>query len=130
MFIFIIIEYRQHPTKNFTPDKLNDLIEKARKSNSFGILVSSKEGQAKFELANELKKLIEKKGKKAFVFAADLLLPEYLLGIDVDCLVSTACPRLGLEDSANWKLPLINSEELKILLGKKKIEKYCFDELF
>lgn len=106
------------------------MIEKARQAQSFGILVSTKEGQTKTMKAFLLKRLIERSGKKAIIFAANLLFPAYALGIEVDCFVSTACPRIALEDYVLWKKPLINGEELKIVLGKKKIEEYCFEELY
>lgn len=99
-------------------------IQQAEKAKSFGILICTKEGQFNLEKALELKKLIEDKGKIAFLFTADLLLPEYFLGMDVDCFVSTACPRIVLDESEKWKKPLLNAEELMIAFGIKKLEEY------
>ena len=97
---------------------------RAEKAEAFGVLICTKEGQFNFEKALELKKLIEERGRKAFLFFGDLILPEYLLGIKVDCFVSTACPRIALDESDKWKRPLLNAEELLITLGIKKLEEY------
>ncbi|MEK6973292.1 MAG: diphthamide biosynthesis enzyme Dph2 [archaeon] len=99
-------------------------IQQAEKAKSFGILICTKEGQFNIEKALELKKLIDDKGKTAYLFTGDFLMPEYFLGIDVDCFVSTACPRIVLDESEKWKKPLLNAEELMVVLGIKKLEEY------
>ncbi len=105
------------------------LIAVAMKAEKFGILVSTKEGQFKLEQALHLKKMIEQAGRKAYVFSADLLLPDYFIGMGIDCFVCTACPRIAIEDAKKWNKPLINGIELEIALGKRKLEKYEFEEL-
>lgn len=99
-------------------------IEIAKKACIFGILVSTKAAQSKMKKALELKKLIESKGKKAVIFASDLINADYLLGIKVEALVNTACPRICVDDFANFKVPLLNPKELEIALGKRAWEKY------
>jgi len=101
----------------------------AKESNTFGILLSTKKGQMRRALALELKKELEVRGKKAFIFVADYILPEYVLGIDVDCFVNTACPRIAIDDYSNWKKPIINPNELEIALGIKEWEDYRMDEI-
>ncbi|PIU21184.1 MAG: diphthamide biosynthesis enzyme Dph2 [Candidatus Diapherotrites archaeon CG08_land_8_20_14_0_20_34_12] len=99
-------------------------IMQAEKAESFGILICTKEGQFNIEKAIEIKKMVESKGKKAYLFTGDLLLPEYFLGINVDCFVSTACPRIVLDEFGKWKKPILNIEEVMIALGVKKLEEY------
>ncbi len=99
-------------------------IEIAKKAKTFGILVTTKEGQMKSKKAFELKKLIESKGKKAFILVSDLIKPEYLLGMKIDALVNTACPRIGVDDFSYFKVPILNPKELEITLGKRKWENY------
>jgi len=88
-------------------------IAKAKSAESFGILVSTKKGQNRIEKAIELKEKIEKKGKKAFILAFDLLKPEYLLGVEVDAFVNTACPRIAVDDFSQFNKPVLNEKELK-----------------
>lgn len=106
------------------------LISKAAEAKTFGILLSTKKGQCRKEKALEMKKLIEKNGKKAFLLAMDFLEPEYLLGANVDAFVNTACPRIAIDDFARFPKPLLNPTELQIALGEKKLEEFRIDEMF
>jgi len=90
-------------------------IARAKNAKSFGILLSRKKGQFQKELALEAKKIIEKKGLKAFLFSFDQIKAEYLIGINVDCFVNTACPRI-VEDNLNDK-PILNVKELEEALS-------------
>jgi len=59
-----------------------------------------------------------------------MVLPEYFLGLKIDCFVNTACPRL-IDDSFKFNKPLINPIELEIALNEKKFsEKINFNEYF
>jgi len=69
-------------------------IARAKEAQRFGILISTKTGQRYKMVAEHCKKLIEQNGKKAFLFTMDLVREDYLAGVDVDCFVNTACPRL------------------------------------
>ena len=78
-------------------------------------MLSRKKAQFQRELALEAKKKIEKKGLKAFLFSMDQIKAEYLIGVNVDCFVNTACPRL-VEDNLNDK-PILNVKELEEALS-------------
>ena len=101
----------------------------AKEAKSFGIVVSTKHGQKRRGLAVELKKLIEDKGKKAIILVSDYILPEYVLGIDVDCFVNTACTRIAIDDASLWKKPIINPEELEIAFRVKDWNAYSMEEI-
>ena len=85
----------------------------AKDCKTFGILVSTKPGQVQAEKALELKKKLESEGKKAFVFTMDSITPEKLLGLDLDCYVSTACPRLAIENRTLFGKPILNPDEIE-----------------
>ncbi|HLD58634.1 MAG TPA: diphthamide biosynthesis enzyme Dph2 [archaeon] len=106
------------------------LIEKAMNAEKIGIILSGKKGQFKMQKALELRELVEKHKKKAFLFIADLIKPDYLLGIDADAFVCTACPRIAIDDASAFKKPLLNPSELKIALGEKTFEEYEIEEFF
>jgi len=103
-------------------------IARASQAKSFGIIVSVKSGQRQKEKALELKKVIEIKGKKAYLLEMDLVVENYMTGIDVDCLVNTACNRIVLDDADNWKTLIINPTECLIALGELKWELWKPDE--
>jgi len=105
------------------------MIEKAKQAKSIAIWVSTKRGQQRMENALALKKKFEEKGKKAFVLVSDLLDPGYIIGMGFDAIVSTACPRIALDDSSLFRQPIVNQAEALIALGKKSLKEYSFDEL-
>lgn len=106
------------------------LIEKAMNAEKIGIILSSKKGQFRLQKVLELKALVERHKKKAFLFIADFVKPDFLLGIDADAFVCTACPRIAIDDASAFKKPLLNPSELKIALGEKKFEDYEIEEFF
>lgn len=96
----------------------------------FGILVGIKKGQQRFNLAQEIKDKLEKKGKKSYILVLNDFSPNVLEGFrEIDCFVSTACPRIAVDEYIRYKAPIITPVELDILLGLKKWENYEFDEL-
>ncbi|HIH98022.1 MAG TPA: diphthamide biosynthesis enzyme Dph2 [Thermoplasmata archaeon] len=105
-------------------------VDQAKDAETYGVLVSTKKGQQRIKLARELKEKIGSHGKKAYIFMADELRPDkfdYLKGID--CLVSTCCPRVAIDDFLSYKLPIITPVELEMALGERKLERYKLDEL-
>ncbi len=104
-------------------------IARASDAKRFGIIVSTKSGQRRKELALELKKAIERKGKKAYLLECDLINESYFIGIDVDCLVNTACNRIVLDDAENWKKLIINPTECLIAIDEKSWKEWIPDEL-
>lgn len=104
-------------------------IVRAQDATSFGIIVSRKIGQDRGELAVRLKELVEAKGRKGHLFYMDLVAPELLEGYKVDAWVSTACPRIAIEDYLRYKQPMLTPQELEIALGERPWAEYVFDEI-
>jgi len=105
-------------------------ISNSKMAKRFGIIISHKEGQNRIDEAFRIKELIEKKGKKAFLIAVDYLNPQSLETFrEIDCFVSTACPRIAIDDYLCYKTPIITPIELEIVLGIRKWEDYQFDEI-
>lgn len=101
----------------------------AQEARVFGILVSTEKGQFGYRSALAIKKEIESAGKKAIILAGDLLSPTNVLGIKVDALINTACPRIAIDDATSYKIPVLNANELRILLGQTSWEDYAQDEI-
>ena len=104
-------------------------IARAQGARVFGIIVSKKIGQARMEMAVELKTLAEKHGKQANLFLMDLVAPDLLQGYRVDAWVNTACPRIAIEDILQYKQPMLTPQEFEIVLGERPWEGYVFDEI-
>ncbi|HML05417.1 MAG TPA: diphthamide biosynthesis enzyme Dph2 [Methanobacterium sp.] len=105
-------------------------ITKAKEARKFGIIVSSKKGQFRLDLAKSLKKLLNKGGKEAFIIMLDNISPDLLLAyMDLDAFVVTACPRVAIDDANMYKKPLLTPKELEIVLDIRKWEDYKIDEI-
>ncbi|MGN1321045.1 MAG: diphthamide biosynthesis enzyme Dph2 [Methanosphaera sp.] len=104
-------------------------ITKAKSAKSYGIIISSKKGQLRFELALKLRDLLEEHGLKAQILNMDYIAPDRLLPFNLDAFVMTACPRIAIDDSAMYKKPVITPQELEIVLGLRDWEDYMMDEI-
>jgi len=85
----------------------------AKDAKTFGILVSLKPGQLNLKLAKEIKKKIEAKGKKAYILIFNEIKPEKLEGLDLDCYINTACPRIAIDNRTDFKKPILNPDEIE-----------------
>ena len=119
-------------------DDLKDMVLKQRygaiasckDAKTFGIIIGLKKGQRRDDLADDLKRIIELKGRKAVVFAMNYFSSVHLEGFrGIDCFVSTSCPRIAIDDYIQYKKPIITPVELKILLGIEKWDDFKFDEI-
>jgi len=105
------------------------VIERAEKARTFGIIVGEKIGQRRIRRARELRKLLRWKKKDAALILMDKFDPEKLRTIGFDAYVSTACPRIAIDDVAMYDRPLLTPQELEIVLGVRKWENYVFDQM-
>ncbi|GAG60621.1 unnamed protein product [marine sediment metagenome] len=105
-------------------------IANSKNAKKFGILIGLKQGQQRIELSYRIKKLLDDNNKKSIFIAMDHFSPVALQSFrDVDCFVSTSCPRIAIDDYLQYKIPILTPIELEIVLGKRKWEDYQFDQI-
>ena len=105
-------------------------IEISKKAKTFGILIGLKIGQQRRELAFNLKKLLEENNRDAFLIAQNIFSYLNLQSIrDIDCFVSTSCPRIAIDDYNQYKKPILTPFELEIVLGLRNWDNYEFDQI-
>lgn len=102
-------------------------IVKASKGKKFLILVSLKPGQKRIALAMELKKLALKYGRSANIILMNEFNPDYLITFEADAYVSTACPRIAIDDLLRYPKPILTPVEFEIALGNKSWDDYHLD---
>jgi len=100
-----------------------------RSARRFGILIGVKRGQQRLALAYSLQQMLDSAGKHSLLITLDEFSPISLQGFDLDCYVSTACPRIAIDDYLQYKKPIITPVELEIVLGRREWETYVFDEI-
>ncbi|MCK5548578.1 MAG: diphthamide biosynthesis enzyme Dph2 [Thermoplasmata archaeon] len=103
-------------------------IELASTADRIGILVSKKSGQKRPDLAKRLRDDLAKSNKKGYILYLDNIIAENLEGYGFDAFVSTACPRIAIDDYMRFKKPIVNPKELEIVLGKRSWDDYEIDE--
>jgi 2-(3-amino-3-carboxypropyl)histidine synthase len=106
-------------------------IASIRDAKTFGVLASSKAGQLRWNMAQALKRRIEKRGRKAYLILLKQFSPEYLINFrHLDAFVSTACPRVAIDDYGRYPKPVVTPVELEIALGDRPMDDYRLDEIF
>ena len=63
-------------------------------------------------MAEKIKKELESAGKKAYILVFNEIKPEKLEGVELDCYINTACPRIAIENRTEFKKPILNPDEL------------------
>lgn len=106
-------------------------IARVRDAKTWGVLASSKQGQLRWNMAQALRRRLERKGRIAHLLLLKQFSPEYLINFrHLDAFVSTACPRVAIDDAARYPKPLITPIELEIALGDRRFEDYRLDEIY
>jgi len=104
-------------------------ISRASEAKKFAILVSKKSGQKRMELAERMMALGRAKGREMFLVYLDNIEPDRLLNLGAQAAVSTACPRVALDDAAKYRIPILTPPEFEVMVGEREWEDYQFDEI-
>ncbi len=101
------------------------VMAKAMDAKRWGIIAGMKPGQRRLELAMRLKEM----AGDAVLIAMKEITPERLQSFKVDAFVSTACPRLAIDEAGRFPAPVLTPMEFEIIKGKRKWEDLAFDEI-
>jgi 2-(3-amino-3-carboxypropyl)histidine synthase len=104
-------------------------ITRAETASRFLILVSTKVGQERMSLAMRLRRFAEENGRSADIVLLEEFHPDRLLPYQADAYVSTACPRIAIDDYLRYPKPILTPVELEIVLGRKKWTDYSLDSI-
>ena len=103
------------------------LVASVADARRWGILVSTFAGQNRSPTALALQARARAHGRDAEILLGQRIDPADLLGRNVDAFVCTACPRIALDDSANYPKPVLTPPEFLMALGELPLEPYRFD---
>ncbi len=116
-----------------TPEKFlrqrSGYIARAMDAKVLGIIVSTKSGQNRMDLALKLKEVANKHGKVVFIILMDIVGSEQLLAFKADAYVNTACPRVAIDDAKRFHVPVLTPQEFETVLGERRWENMAMDEM-
>jgi 2-(3-amino-3-carboxypropyl)histidine synthase len=104
------------------------LIAKAMDAHTFCVLVGTKTGQQRLNLARGLVEEALERGYEAYMVTIDEVTPWTLYQFAAEAYVNTACPRVAIDDSELFKAPVLTPIEFEMILGKRDLSKYALDE--
>ncbi|KXA91747.1 hypothetical protein AKJ57_00160 [candidate division MSBL1 archaeon SCGC-AAA259A05] len=104
-------------------------VARAESGESFGVIVSTKAGQNRMNLAERLAGELEDSGYEADVLVTDEVGPELLENYQLDAYVNTACPRISIDDSELYDRPVLTPFEAEVLTGEGEWDEYRLDEI-
>jgi len=88
--------------------------QKAKDLRNFGVVVSTKPGQLNLKTAETIKERLKSIGKNAYILVADQLTPEKLIGMKIEVIVNTACPRMR-EDFEQFGKVILDPKDIDLL---------------
>ncbi len=101
-------------------------LEAARKAARIGIVVGLKSGQKRLGEACRIKKMLEDLGKEAVLLCSREISPEHIANFtNLEAIVETGCPRIAVDDSSRFSIPVLNQREAMILVGEDSWEAYA-----
>ena len=104
-------------------------IERAMDAKSFGVLVSSKLGQRRKALADTIVSEIAGSQREAMLIQTNVISPDIISHYPFDAFVSTACPRIAIDDYRMYRKPLLTPIEAEIAIGLKPFSAFRFDQI-
>ena len=105
------------------------VISRAAGCDEFGVLVSTKPGQARFKLAARMAEALKRTGRSVHRLVVDEVVPERLADFTAGAFVCCACPRIPIDDAERFDRPVLTPFELRVMLGVADFESYELDEV-
>ncbi|MHC1680894.1 MAG: diphthamide biosynthesis enzyme Dph2 [Methanomassiliicoccales archaeon] len=102
---------------------------KALDAKDWLVLLCDKPGQRRYELAVRCRDALRKKGMRADIVQLNEVRAEALMPYRAEAAVSTACPRLAIDDGPHYPIPLLTPWEMEMVLGLRNMEEYQFDQI-
>ena len=104
-------------------------IERSLDAQAIGVIVSTKIGQCRKELAFDLCAMAEAHGMDAHILMMDMVTPDALRAFNLDAFVNTACPRIATDGSAGFPAPVLTPVEFEVVVGERRWADMVFDEI-
>lgn len=102
---------------------------KAHDAKDWLVIICDKPGQRRMNLALKCLEQLRHAGLRADLVQLNEIRAEALLPFRADAAVSTACPRLAIDDGPHYPLPLLTPWEMEMVLGLQEMSDYRLDQI-
>ena len=93
-------------------------IEKLREAKNIGIIIGTKCGQ-KFGSPKKLMEKLKEQGKNVIAITMGELTPDKIMNFyNIDAFIELACPRIAIDDFANYSKPILTFREALVAVGE------------
>jgi len=93
-------------------------IEKLREAKNIGIIIGTKCGQ-KFGSPKKLMEKLKEQGKNVIIITMSELTPDKIMNFyNIDAFIELACPRIAIDDFANYSKPILTFREALVAVGE------------
>ncbi len=79
------------------------------------------------DLAERIERDLTARGLETDIVVMEEFHPDFLLSFQAEAFVSTACPRISIDDYLRYPKPILTPVELEIVLGLRRWEDYKMD---
>ena len=104
-------------------------MSRALDAKKFVVVVDTKIGQYRMNLAQKVMKDLQEMGRDAVLVYSNESSPIEFENMMADCIIFTGCPRVATDDFERYKSPIITAQEFNMLFKKKGNGKYIMDEI-
>ena len=104
-------------------------IAKAQDVDDWIVILCDKPGQKRMASARRCRDMLRLASRKADIVLMNEVRAESLLPYRAKAAVSTACPRLAIDDGPNYPIPLLTPWEMEMALGLRSMSDYRLDQI-
>ncbi len=102
---------------------------KARDARKICVVADNKIGQYRIKLANKVLEQAKSQGLDAVLLTANDVRPSDYENMRCDAVVFTGCPRVSLDESDKFPMPILTPPEFQQIFGLRENNRYVMDEI-
>ncbi len=132
VFIFDMHEIRLNEIRPETDKFLRRRyakLSKARDARKICVVADTKIGQYRIRLANKIVEQAKAQGLEPVLLTANDVRPSDYENMRCDAVVFTGCPRVSLDESDKFPMPILTPPEFQQIFGIKENSHYVMDEI-
>ena len=104
-------------------------ISRALGANKFCVVVDTKIGQYRMQLASHIMKQVTDMGHEAVLITANDARPSDYENMRCDAVIFTGCPRVPIDEEERFPMPVLTPPEFQSLFGPNAGGRYVMDEI-